>query len=49
MQKAFGGIVNDPLQTEKKRDNVMYKEVAEEELKKQMLRANQTPSLFAAR
>jgi hypothetical protein len=49
MQKAFGGIVNDPLQTEKKQGDVMYKEVAEEELKKQMLQANQTPSLFATR
>ena len=49
MQKYFGGIVTNPLQTEKKKDGVMYKEVAEEELKKQMLQANQSPSLFAKR
>ena len=49
MQKYFGGIVNNPLQTEKKKDGVMYKEVAEEEIKKQMLQANQAPSLFAKR
>ena len=49
MQKYFGGVVTNPLQTEKKKDGVMYKEIAEEEIKKQMLQANQSPSLFAKR
>ncbi len=49
MKKAFGGIVNNPLQTEKKKDGVMYDTTTEEEIKKQMLQANRTPSLFSQR
>jgi hypothetical protein len=47
--KAYGGIVTNPLQTEKKQDGIMYKTTTEEEIKKQMISANRTPSLFTTR
>jgi hypothetical protein len=49
MKKAFGGVVNNPLETEKKKEGSMYSNLAEEEIKKQMLQANRTPSLFSKR
>ncbi len=49
MKKAFGGVINNPLETEKKKEGTMYSNLAEEEIKKQMLQANRTPSLFSKR
>ena len=49
IKKAFGGIVNNPLETEKKKEGVMYDKLAEDEIKKQMVQSNRTPSLFSKR
>ena len=48
MKKAMGGRIDNPLQTEKKKEaGMMYDTTAEEQLKKQMLAANRAPSLFS--
>ena len=48
MKKAMGGRIDNPLQTEKKKEaGIMYDTTAEDQLKKQMLAANRAPSLFS--
>lgn len=50
MKKAMGGIVDDPLQTEKKVEGgTMYDTTGTSEIKKAMISANQAPSLFPKR
>jgi hypothetical protein len=43
MRKAVGGLIDDPMQTERK---LATDYMSEEELKKQMLNANRMPSLM---
>ena len=45
MQKAFGGLTNDPMDTEKSYMNSMQN--TEDEIKNQMIRANRTPSVYS--
>ena len=44
-QMAFGGLTNDPLDTEK--DYMQDIQNTEEEIKRQMIRSNRTPSVYA--
>jgi hypothetical protein len=45
MQKAFGGLTNDPMDTEKTYMDSMQN--TEEEIKRQMIKANRTPSVYS--
>jgi hypothetical protein len=48
MKKAVGGIVDDPLQTEKKvAGGTMYDTTGNTEIRKQMISSNRAPSLFS--
>lgn len=48
MKKAVGGIVDDPLQTEKKVEGgTMYDTTGNTEIRKQMISSNRAPSLFS--
>ena len=47
MQKmAFGGLTNDPMQDEKQSDYMQGIQNTEEEIKRQMIRSNRTPSVY---
>jgi hypothetical protein len=45
MRKAFGGLTNDPMDTEKTYMDSMQN--TEEEIKRQMIKANRTPSVYS--
>ena len=45
-QMAFGGLTNDPMQNEKQTDYMQGIQNAEEEIKRQMIRSNRTPSVY---
>tara|TARA_R110000744_G_scaffold115319_7_gene215750 strand:+ start:1766 stop:2575 length:810 start_codon:yes stop_codon:yes gene_type:complete len=45
MKKAFGGLTNDPMDTEKTYMDSMQN--TEEEIKRQMIKANRTPSVYS--
>ena len=45
-QMAFGGLTNDPMQDEKQTDYMKGIQNTEEEIKRQMIRANRTPSVY---
>ena len=47
MQKmAFGGLTNDPMQDEKQMDYMQDIQNTEDEIKRQMIRSNRTPSVY---
>ena len=45
-QMAFGGLTNDPMQNEKQTDYMQGIQNTEEEIKRQMIRSNRTPSVY---
>ena len=45
-QMAFGGLTNDPMQDEKQSDYMQGIQNTEEEIKRQMIRSNRTPSVY---
>jgi len=45
-QMAFGGLTNDPMQDEKQTDYMQGIMNTEEEIKRQMIRSNRTPSVY---
>ena len=45
-QMAFGGLTNDPMQNEKQSDYMQGIQNTEEEIKRQMIRSNRTPSVY---